>query len=154
MTQRSLLVLGIALGLGATAAAQQGASIDPALMAAKNKFINAYKTCNMADLNAGVTEDMLFIHASGEYQDKKVFADHVGTCFLSDLRFDPDTVRTLGDVAILSGPLTFKTKQGMGMTFVVSEAYVKRGGKWLFAWHQSTDANGFKAAMAAAAKKQ
>ena len=40
--------------------------MDPSLLAAKEKLIEAQKTCNVALANEWVTADMLFIHSRDE----------------------------------------------------------------------------------------
>jgi hypothetical protein len=151
MKRRILVAIACSLAAGTMASAQDSVKMDPALLMAKEKVIEAQKTCNVALANEWVTDDMLFIHANGILQDKKAFGDFVKTCTLADIRFDVDNVRMYGDVAVLSGKLPFKMKQGPGMSFFVSEVYVKRNGKWLFASHQSTDAPSFIASMKALA---
>jgi hypothetical protein len=147
MKRRILVAIACTLAAGTMASAQDSVKMDPALLTAKEKVIEAQRTCNVALANEWVTDDMLFIHANGILQDKKAFGDFVKTCTLADIRFDVDNVRTYGDVAVLSGKLPFKMKQGTSMSFFVSEVYVKRNGKWLFASHQSTDAASFIASM-------
>lgn len=146
-----MIVFALALGAagGTRVIAQAGVTIDPALMAAQQKFHNAQKTCNVAEISQMVTDDMMFLHADGRVEDKKAFTDFVSKCSLSDIRLDVKTARIYGDVAILTGDLPFTVTQGPSMSFVVSQMYVKRQGKWLFASHQSTDAKSFIASFSA-----
>lgn len=128
---------------GAVPDAQVAPSVDAALMAAQSRFQEAQKTCDAAGMAKLVTEDMLVLHADGRVEDKQAFAKFVSQCVLEDIRFDVKTVRLYGDVAVLTGTLPFKIKQGPSMSFAVTQVYVKRNGTWLFASHQSTDAASF-----------
>ena len=68
------------------------------------------------------------------------------------LQNSPDIIDFLKEQGYRNvGVLPFKVKKGPSMMFHVSEVYVKRNGKWLFASHQSTDAPSFIAAMKAPA---
>lgn len=141
--KRFLMTTAFAVMAGSLMTAQGAPSVDPALMAAQTKFLEAQKTCNAAGIGGMVTDDMLFLHADGRVEDKAAFTKFVSMCVLEDIRFDVKTARTYGDVAVLTGALPFKIKQGPSMSFVVSQVYVKRNGTWLFASHQSTDAGSF-----------
>jgi hypothetical protein len=141
--RRLLTATALVMTAGGALAAQ---SVDPALMAAQTKFHEAQKTCN-AGIGAMVTDDMLFLHADGRVEDKAAFTKFVSMCVLEDIRLDVKTARMYGDVAVLTGSLPFKVKQGPGMTFMATQVYVKRNGTWLLASHQSTHAESFAAAM-------
>lgn len=143
MRQGLVMVFALGMAAGTIVAAQEGPKVDPDVMAAQKKFHNAQKTCNVAEINQLVTDDMLFLHANAVVEDKKAFTDFVSKCVLADIQFDVKTARMYGDVAILTGNLPFTIKQGPSMTYLVSQVYVKRQGKWLFASHQSTDAAKF-----------
>src|SRR5688572_24897533 len=123
---RFLMGTVLAIGAGTVLSAQGAASVDPALMAAQTKFHEAQKTCNAAGIGVMVTDDMLFLHADGRIEDKAAFTKFVSACVLEDIRLDVKTARIYGDVAVLTGNLPFKVKQGPSMSFLVSQVYVKR----------------------------
>jgi uncharacterized protein (TIGR02246 family) len=146
--KRVLMVAGLVAFTGAALSAQGAPAVDPAVMAAQAKFHEAQKTCNAAGIAGMVTDDMLFLHADGRVEDKAAFTKFVSMCALEDIRLDVKTARTYGDVAVLTGSLPFKVKQGPSMTFMATQVYVRRNGAWLLASHQSTHAESFAAAMA------
>ncbi len=139
MTNRALVGLALAAVAyaGVPAGAQEGGAQNAAL-AAQKKFLEAYKTCNVAEMNTLVTDDMQFIHTGGNTQDKAQFVAGVGSCSLTDLTLDITKVRMYGDTAIISGKFNYATKATKG-TLIISEVYVKKDGHWLFASHQSTE---------------
>jgi ketosteroid isomerase-like protein len=131
----------IAIGIVFVVAACSGLSAQDgardAVVAAGNKFVDAYKACNVNELGRQVTDDMQFMHIGGMLQDKKAFLAGVGTCALTDLQVDVMNVRIYGDAAIITGKQNYKTKTMSGSLFY-TEVWVKRNGGWLFASHQST----------------
>ena len=132
---------GIVIGFVVMVLGAGVASADPsqdAVMAVQKKFIDAQKTCNVAELNTIVTDDMQFIHVGGNTQDKAAFVKGVGGCALSNLTLDVTKVRMYGDTAVVQGTQVHTLKNGMSGTLIVSQVYVKKNGAWLFASHQST----------------
>src|SRR5215831_8694877 len=111
MKQQGLLGLLLGIAASVTLAGQQGAAADDVLLAAQ-KLHNAMKTCNVADINQMVTDDMLWLHANALVQDKKSFAAGVAGCGFEDIHLDVKTARLYGDVAILTGNLPYKLKKG------------------------------------------
>lgn len=131
---------GIVIGLALTLLGAQVSFADTQqdITALAQRFITAQKTCNTAELNKMVTDDMQFIHVGGMTQDKTAFVQGVGGCALSNLTLDVTKVRVYGDTAILQGTQVHTLKNGTGGTLIVSQVYVKQGGTWKFASHQST----------------
>ena len=126
--------------------AQQAPAMDPAVLAAQQKFHHAVKTCNMADLNAVVDDDLIYIHGNGQLDDKKSLVAVVSKCVFSEFRLDVKTSRMHGDTAILVGNLPFAMKSGgLSMTLFVSQTYVRRNGTWRLVSHQGADAASFGA---------
>ncbi len=130
------MVIGLALSLLGTGVAWADAQQDA--LAAQKKFFEAYRTCNIPQLNAVITDDMQFIHAGGMTQDRASFVAGVGACVLADLTIDVTKVRVYGDTAIIQGSQVHTLKNGTKGTLLVSEVFVKQGGAWKFASHQST----------------
>ena len=132
---------GIAIGFVVMVLGAGVAFADPsqdAALAVQKKFIDAQKTCNVAELNKIVADDMQFIHVGGMTQDKAAFVAGVGGCALSNLTLDVTKVRMYGDTAVIQGTQVHTLKNGMSGTLIVSQVYVKKNGAWLFASHQST----------------
>jgi uncharacterized protein (TIGR02246 family) len=130
------IVIGIAtVVLGANLA---WADAQQDVLAVEKKFIDAQKTCNVAELNTVVADDMQFIHVGGNTQDKAAFVAGVGMCALSNLTLDVTKVRLYGDTAVLQGTQVHTLKNGTSGTLIVSQVYVKQNGAWKFASHQST----------------
>jgi ketosteroid isomerase-like protein len=131
------VVIGMAFVVAAWSGLFAQDSGREAVVAAGNKFVDAYKACNVNDLGRMVTDDMQFMHIGGMLQDKKAFLAGVGTCALTDLQVNVMNVRIYGDAAIITGKQNYKTKTMSGSLFY-TETWVKRNGGWLFASHQST----------------
>jgi ketosteroid isomerase-like protein len=129
---------GLAIAILAAGSVYAQSKPEDAVLAAQKKFVDAYRTCNVAEMNTIVTDDMQFIHVGGNTQDKAQFVAGIGTCSLADLRIDVSKVRIYGDAAIIQGMFNYKPKQGAGGTLVISEVFVKKNGAWQFASHQST----------------
>ena len=131
---------GIVIGLALTLLGAQVSFADTQqdITALAQRFITAQKTCNTAELNKIVADDMQFIHVGGMTQDKAAFVAGVGGCALSNLTLDVTKVRVYGDTAILQGTQVHTLKNGTSGTLIVSQVYVKQGGTWKFASHQST----------------
>jgi uncharacterized protein (TIGR02246 family) len=131
------IVIGLAtLVLGANAAS---ADTQQDIVALAQRFIAAQKTCNTAELNTIVADDMQFIHVGGMTQDKAAFVAGIGGCMFSNLTLDVTRVRVYGDsTAIVQGTQVHSLKNGAGGTLIVSQVYVKQNGAWKFASHQST----------------
>lgn len=132
---------GIVIGLAAVVLGANLAWADTQqdVVALAQRFITAQKTCNTAELNKIVTDDMQFIHMAGNTQDKAAFVAGVGGCALSNLTLDVTKVRLYGDnTAILQGTQVHTLKNGTQGTLIVSQVYVKQNGAWKFASHQST----------------
>jgi ketosteroid isomerase-like protein len=132
---RTLITATIAVVMTTSAFAQSKAGD---VLAAQQEFVTAYRTCNIGDLERMVTDDMRFIHVGGTTEDRAAFIKGVSTCGLADLRVDVSNVRMYGDAAVLQGMFHYKTKQGPAGTLIISEVFVKQGGAWRFASHQST----------------
>jgi ketosteroid isomerase-like protein len=132
------VLTGLAVAILTAGSVYAQAKPEDAVLAAQTKFVDAYRTCNVAEMNKIVTDDMQFIHVGGNTQDKAQFIAGVSACSLADLRIDVSKVRMYGDAAIIQGMFNFKLKQGTGGTLVISEVFVKRNGNWQFASHQST----------------
>jgi ketosteroid isomerase-like protein len=147
-----MFALAMATIGAAEARAQKEPTIDPALMAAQQKFHDLQKSCNAAEIGHLVTDDMMFLHADGRLEDKAAFTKFVSACQLSDIRLNVKSARMYGDFAVLQGDLPFTIKNGPSMNFAVTQVWLKRQGKWLFASHQSTDAKSFIASMSASKK--
>ena len=122
---------------GAFVQAKESGAQDAAL-AAQKKFVEAYRTCNVPEMNKIVTEDMQFIHVGGMTQDRTTFVNGVGQCSLADLNVEVTKVRMYGDAAVIMGKFNYKTKQGPAGMLIISEVFVKQNGAWRFASHQST----------------
>jgi hypothetical protein len=73
--------------------------------------------------------------------------DSSAKCNFENIRLDIKTARMHGDVAIVSGDMPFKIKNGPSMSFLTIQVFVKRQGMWLFAWQHSTDLARNKAAQ-------
>jgi hypothetical protein len=116
----------------------QGETASDGVVAAHRKFVDAYKTCNTGSMNTLVTDDMQFIHVGGNIQNREQFIKGVGACALTDMRSDIMNVRMYGDTGIVTGKFNYKTKTGGG-TLLFTEVYIRRGGRWMFANHQSTE---------------
>lgn len=132
---------GIVIGMAAVLLCAHVAAADTQqdVVALAQRFITAQKTCNTAELNKIVTDDMQFIHMAGNTQDKTAFVAGVGACALSNLTLDVTKVRLYGDnTAIVQGTQVHTLKNGMSGTLIVSQVYVKQNGAWKFASHQST----------------
>lgn len=125
--------------------AQEAPPIDPGVLAAQQKFHHGVKTCNMADLNAVVADDLVYIHGNGHIDDKKSLFAVVSKCVFSEFRLDVKTSRMHGDTAILVGDLPFAMKSGLSMTLFVSQTYIKRNGTWRLVSHQGADTASFGA---------
>jgi hypothetical protein len=123
--------------------AQEAPPIDPGVLAAQQKFHHGVKTCNMADLNAVVADDLVYIHGNGHIDDKTSLFAVVSKCVFSEFRLDVKTSRMHGDAAILVGDLPFAMKSGLSMTLFVSQTYVKRNGMWRLVSHQGADTASF-----------
>jgi uncharacterized protein (TIGR02246 family) len=131
------IVIGVAAAVLSANLAQADTQQD--VVALAQRFITAQKTCNTAELNKIVADDMQFIHVGGMTQDKMAFVQGVGGCALSNLTLDVNKVRVYGDAtAILQGTQVHTLKNGTGGTLIVSQVYVKQNGAWKFASHQST----------------
>jgi len=131
------IVIGFAAVMLSASLAQADTQQD--VVALAQRFITAQKTCNTAELNKIVADDMQFIHVGGNTQDKAAFVAGVGGCALSNLTLDVNKVRVYGDsTAIVQGTQVHTLKSGMSGTLIVSQVYVKQGGAWKFASHQST----------------
>lgn len=131
---------GIVIGLALTVLGANVAFADAQqdVVALAQRFIAAQKSCNTAELHKMVADDMQFIHVGGMTQDKTTFVQGVGACALSNLTLDVTKVRLYGDTAILQGTQVHTLKNGTSGTLIVSQVYVKQGGTWKFASHQST----------------
>jgi hypothetical protein len=146
MKQRLLASALFGMVGAATPHAQRVPAMDPGVLAAQQKFHHAVKTCNMADLNAVVDDDLVYIHGNGHIDDKKSLFAVVNKCVFSEFRLDVKTSRMHGDAAILVGNLPFAMKSGgLSMTLFVSQTYVKRNGTWRLVSHQGADTVSFGA---------
>ena len=101
--------------------------------------MDAFKTCRANDMERLVTDDMLFIHSTGNADNKAQFLEYVTGCKITDLAMPSDTnVRVYdGQAAIVTGDMTFETKSVDG-TMVVTQVWVKANGAWRFASHHTT----------------
>lgn len=132
---------GIVIGFAAVVLSANLAWADTQqdVVALAQRFIDAQKTCNVAELNKIVADDMQFIHVGGNTQDRSAFVAGVGGCALSNLTLDVTKVRVYGDAtAIVQGTQVHTLKNGTSGTLIVSQVYVKQNGAWKFASHQST----------------
>lgn len=146
-------IIGI-LTLAATAAAvaqPAPAANTAAVLAAQTHWFETYAGCKAEEMARLVTEGMMFIHHLGLIDNKATFLKGVAGCGLSRIGSEQTNVRVLGDTAIVNGKLAWAGKNASSKgtfmqptssasfsTFLYSQVYVWRNGRWLLASHQST----------------
>jgi imidazolonepropionase-like amidohydrolase/ketosteroid isomerase-like protein len=115
---------------------------DAVVIVAK-KFTEAYRACDTLGMERIVTDDMLYQHSVGTLENKDGLFRNVARCRYDEMSIEPDNVRIHGDVAIVIGRHPIKAKKttvnGLNLTLLIGQVYVKRNGGWLFASHQTTE---------------
>ena len=110
------IVSGLAAALLGVVLAHAEAGQD-GVLSAQQKFVDAYRTCNVAELNKLVTDDMQFIHVGGMTQDKTTFVAGVGQCALADLKISPAICGPFPNLSQTSIPKSGAAKYERGPSY-------------------------------------
>lgn len=124
----------------ASTVAQEKVATD-AVIAADNRWANAYATCDAKTWNELFADDTTFIHAVGNTDDKAGMLVRLKDCPMEWVANEVHKVRLYGDVAIVNGSMQLRRKGAttIGAT-VYTRTYVRQNGAWRIAAHQSTAA--------------
>ena len=129
-------------------------TVKEEVLAAQKRFYQAYESCDAEAMEFLVTEDMMYLHSTGDLQSNKTellesmvtedgAADSAlaSECFLEILRVDVDNIRIYGDAAVLFGDLHVKGKGAPKIKAQLrsSQVFVKQDGQWLFASNASVE---------------
>ena len=129
-------------------------TVKEEVLAAQKRFYQAYESCDAEAMEFLVTEDMMYLHSTGDLQSNKTEllesmvtedgeADSAlaSECFLEILRVDVDNIRIYGDAAVLFGDLHVKGKGAPKIKAQLrsSQVFVKQDGQWLFASNASVE---------------
>lgn len=134
------MLIAIAMALAVSAAAMgQGDAAREQVLGVQKQFIDAYRSCNIKEVERLTTSDMTYLHSTGGVENKAQFIKGVSSCGIVELAFEPASVRFYGDTALIVGTIRFKSKNGLGFGMPGSQLYVKQNGEWRFAHHQSTE---------------
>lgn len=137
MGKHFLAAAALLLCVSAGAAGAQPNSAQAAVLAAQNRWITAFTSCDLKTLATLITDDLVFMHADGEADDREAFLKYVGRCQVKGLSMENPRVRIYGDdTAIITGPMAFKSGNSGGV-MVITHVWVKQKGRWLFASQQT-----------------
>src|SRR5262245_6071975 len=112
-------------------------SIEQQVAAADRSWADFYQSCNIEGMNRLIRQDMVFIHAGGNQQNKTEFVDTVRPCNMELMKTEPTKIRVYGTTAVVIGNMTYKVT-GMPAPghIVYTRVYVNDGGKWSLVSHQ------------------
>ena len=135
--------LGAYAPVGGAGTQPSSTSDRDAVVNVAKKFTEAYRACDTVEMERIVTDDMLYQHSVGTLENKDGLFRNVARCRYDEMSIEPDNVRIHGDVAVVIGRHPIKAKKttvnGLNLTLLIGQVYVKRDGGWLFTSHQTTE---------------
>jgi hypothetical protein len=85
---------------------------------------------------------MLFMHADGHADDKQEFLKFVSRGTITGWTQDDPKIRMYRDsTAIVTAKMHYEAKEYKGTIFA-TQVWIRQNGAWLFASHQTTEAQG------------
>lgn len=98
---------------------------------------------DFATVESSMADDLVYCHASGKVDSKASYMASLraGTLHYTSVESNWQAPRIIGDVAVLTGPVTISVLNGTAprtLSLQSTAVYAKRGGKWLLIAYQST----------------
>tara|TARA_B100001123_G_scaffold413007_1_gene510937 strand:+ start:1464 stop:2057 length:594 start_codon:yes stop_codon:yes gene_type:complete len=132
-------------------------TVKEEVLAVQKQFYQAYESCDAEAMEPLVTDDMMYLHSTGDLQSNKTelleslssvdgttpteSTTRTADCFLEMLQVDVDSIRIYGDAAVLFGDLHVIPKGApkVKAKLRASQVFVKQDGRWLFASNSSME---------------
>ncbi len=118
------------------------ATAADAIKAADKAWAVATVKADDSALNKLLADDLIYIHSTGDQDNKKTFIENQHNGVRKYLKIDHETmdVRVYGNSAVLTGTVQLETEmKGVkgGAHLRIIHVWVKQGGSWKLVAHQS-----------------
>lgn len=133
-------VPGLVFMVGAACAA---AAPDEAILQAERGWAKAVIARDIAVLGKIYTPELIYAHSSGKVETLRMYLDRIeqGKQRYDDIRFEKHLIRLYGDAAVSHSIVRMKGKNDSGLFddhLMMIHLWVKQGGAWRLAAHQTT----------------
>ena len=125
--------------------AQTATRAEQEVLQAQAQRFNAMRAHDIKALEAMFADELTYTHASGAVDTRATYPGFLKTRRYLDISTADTKVNLYGDVAVITGRLRMTVvnegqKEPRTLNLRITEMYVRRGGRWLFAHFQATTA--------------